>query len=145
MPPKAGAGAANTRRQHIQSVIRVFRRRGAKFEDIRDFLEGLFGPTGRYQFRPINCRHGQNQRHDAVLMNLIRCCASGINDGAKAPKLVVADLRNLARSFCRSRNLKLLPWQNRFDTALADWSDDGEEREENRRDIAVEVAEAEVM
>jgi hypothetical protein len=128
--PAESAAAAGSRRQHIQSVFRVFRRRGVSGEEsmsfMAGFLDSLFGSGGAHALAVQPCRHCPGGRHYArAIMGLAPCVTGGTRDGGKAPKLVVSDIRKKARAFCRSRGRgTILPWDG---TELRAVSEEAEE------------------
>src|SRR6267154_4527663 len=106
MAPRGDTQGEKGRRQHIQSVLRIFRRRGVDGKEgmplMAAFLNSLFGLGGSYALTVQSCRHQPGGKHDAqALLRKLPCRCCGTADGVKAPKLVVSDLRKKARAFCK--------------------------------------------
>jgi hypothetical protein len=125
MPPRS-----TYRRQHIQSILRVFRRRGVDWPEFGEFLLWLFGPGGRFELRTSDCRHAPGGIHHEHLSDIqvLPCVTTGVPDHPKAPKLVVSDLRSRAREFLHSIGYgTILPWGDVVGPALV--MSDSEEEE----------------
>jgi len=86
--------------RHVNSILRVFRRRGAGTPEFAEWLATLFGPMGTRAREDLSCRHGQGEVHDVVeIFDWQPCWSAGTRDAGKAPKLVVQRMREQARVF----------------------------------------------